>query len=108
MKKEDADFSLVLGGPLYQLFLRSRLAQPPLQLLHRRLLFITGIVWVPPFLLSLQEGTLLGGVEVPFVHDIMSHARFLIALPLFLMAERVVHERLKLILDQFIIREIIA
>jgi len=30
------DFSLVLGGPLYQLFLRTRMARPPLDLfLHR-------------------------------------------------------------------------
>ena len=31
-----ADFSLVLGGPLYQLYLRSRLARPPLDLATRR------------------------------------------------------------------------
>ena len=30
------DFSLVLGGPLYQLFLRTRLIRPPLDLLYRR------------------------------------------------------------------------
>ncbi len=32
------DFSLVLGGPLYQLYLRTRLARPPLELLVRRML----------------------------------------------------------------------
>src|SRR5260370_17953936 len=34
------DFSLVLGGPLYQLYLRTRLARPPLELLVRRMLAI--------------------------------------------------------------------
>ena len=29
------NFSLVLGGPLYQLYLRTRLAKPPLDLLLR-------------------------------------------------------------------------
>jgi hypothetical protein len=37
---DDADFSLVVGGPLYQLFLRNKLAQAPLDLLHRRV--VTG------------------------------------------------------------------
>ena len=37
------DFSLVLGGPLYQLLLRTRLASPTFGLLHRRMLVIPAL-----------------------------------------------------------------
>jgi hypothetical protein len=35
--QETPDFSLVLGGPLYQLYLRTRMMRPPLDLLRRRI-----------------------------------------------------------------------
>ena len=45
------DFSLVLGGPLYQLFLRTRLAGPSFDLLKRRMIVITLVAWLPLLLL---------------------------------------------------------
>ena len=39
--KEPPDFSLVLGGPLYQLLVRSRLTTPALELIQRRIVCIT-------------------------------------------------------------------
>ena len=44
------DFSLVLGGPIFQLFQRSHLSRNGLELLHRRLLTITLIAWLPMLL----------------------------------------------------------
>ena len=44
---ETPDFSLVLGGPLFQLFRKARLHGDALELLHRRILVITIIAWVP-------------------------------------------------------------
>ena len=38
------DFSLVLGGPLYQIWRRTGLAGDGLQLLHRRLVALTALV----------------------------------------------------------------
>ena len=46
------DFSLVLGGPLYQLWLRSRLSGDTLELLHRRIFVLTLAAWAPLLLLS--------------------------------------------------------
>jgi hypothetical protein len=40
-------FSLVPGGPLFRVFPRSRLAGDPLELLHRRLVVITLVPWLP-------------------------------------------------------------
>ena len=50
------DFSLVLGGPLYQLWRGTRLADDALHLLHRRVLVAVLLAWVPLLLLSIAEG----------------------------------------------------
>ncbi|MGH8069307.1 MAG: hypothetical protein ACRERE_29550 [Candidatus Entotheonellia bacterium] len=55
------DFSLVLGGLLYQLCLRLRMAQPPLDLLTRRMLIIPLIAWLPLLLLSALGRQVVGG-----------------------------------------------
>lgn len=49
------DFSLVLGGPLYQLFRRSGLLKPPLDLLRRRILVLSLLTWLPLLVLSALE-----------------------------------------------------
>jgi len=101
--QETPDFSLVLGGPLYQLYLRSHMAQPPLGLVHRRILAITLIAWLPLLLLSALGGNLLGGdVKVDFLHDLDAHIRFLIALPVLIAAELIVHQRVRLVVRQFV------
>ena len=101
------DFSIVLGGPLYQLFLRSRLAKPPLDLLSRRVLVIPLLTWAPLFVLSLLEGQAFGGVRLPFLQDLEAQARFLLALPLLILAEVVVHRRLAPALALFVEKGIV-
>jgi len=105
---EQPDFSLVLGGPLYQLYLRTRLARAPIELLHRRIVAFVLITWVPLWLLTAIEGHALGGVKVPFLLDLDAHARFLISLPLLIVAELFVHQRIRVIVRQFINRGLIA
>lgn len=64
---DPADFSLVLGGPLFQLFRRARLSGDALELAQKRILFIALLAWLPLLLLSALEGRLLGGgVAIPF------------------------------------------
>ena len=58
---EPADFSLVLGGPLYQLWRRAHLAGDALQLLRRRIVVLTMLAWVPLLVLSVAEGHAWGG-----------------------------------------------
>lgn len=104
----EADFSLVLGGPLYQLYLRCRLARPALQLLVRRVLVVTAICWLPLVILSAMAGHITSGVAVPFLRDPMVHLRFLIALPLLIASECYAHERMRAIVPQFVSRGIIT
>ena len=106
--KDLPDFSLVLGGPLFQILVRSRLATPALELLKWRIVFFSLFAWLPLLLLSLVDGKAWGGVGLPFLHDIEMHARFLVALPLLIAAEILVHQRLPLIVGEFIERDIIT
>lgn len=105
---EQVDFSLVLGGPLYQLFLRARLAQPTMALLHRRIVVAALITWLPLALLTALGGGFLSGISVPFLYDLDVHVRFLIALPLLIGAELIVHRRLRVVVAQFRERNLIA
>ena len=53
------NFSLVLGGPLFQLFRRTHLSGDGLQLLRQRLFVILGLAWPPLLVLSVLEGQAL-------------------------------------------------
>ena len=106
--KEPIDFSLVQGGPLFQLLVRSHLATPALDLFRRRIVIISLFAWLPLALLSLVDGKLWGGSGLPFLYDIETQARFLVVLPLFILAEILVHQRLRLIVGQFTERGIIT
>ncbi len=106
--EEPADFSLVLGGPLYQLYLRTGLVKPPLDLYKRRIIGISLFAWLPLLPLAVIGGVAVGGVIVPFLLDLDVHARFLGSLPLLIAAELIVHQRIRVVVRQFLERDIIA
>ena len=106
--QEPPDFSLVLGGPLYQLLRRSHLAGDALELLRRRIMVFVLLTWAPLLLLSIAEGHAWGGsVQMPFVHDIEMHVRLLLALPMLVVAELIVHQRMRPVVRQFLERGLI-
>jgi hypothetical protein len=99
----EGDFSIVIGGPLFQALRRAHLTGDALELTRRRIVAVAMIVWVPLLVLSALEGRAWGGaVSVPFLYDIDAHARFLVALPLLIVAELVVHGRMREIVGQFV------
>jgi hypothetical protein len=100
------DFSLVLGGPLYQLFLRTRLVRPPLELLRRRILVLVALTWLPPAILSALTGKLVNG-PVPFLFD-LTNLQFVTTLPILLGAEVFIHRRLRLLVPEFVRRDLVA
>lgn len=105
---DETDFSLVLGGPLYQLYLRTRLARPALELVLRRAVVISLVCWLPLLLLALIEGHGFGGVSLPFSRDIGVHIRYLAALPLLVGSELWVHQRMAPMVREFPQRGIIT
>src|SRR5438309_7830475 len=102
------DFSLVVGGPLFRLCQRAHLAGSALELMHREVLAITLFAWLPLMLLSVIEGHALGGsIKIPFLHDIEANVRFLVALPVLIVAELVVHRRISPLVRRFLDRGIV-
>ena len=102
------DFSLVLGGPLFQILRRAYLSGSALELSRRRIIFFIAVSWVPLLLLSALEGNAWGNsVRLPFIKDIDAHARFLVSLPLLVAAELIVHQRMRNVYRQFLDRGLI-
>jgi hypothetical protein len=99
---EARDFSLVLGGPIYQLFRKSHLAGDSLELLHRRLLVITLIAWLPLLLLATLGSSAGALVRLSFFQDVEVHVRFLVALPVLIAAELIVHSRIRPVVRRFV------
>jgi len=105
--EEPNDFSLVLGGPIFQFFRKSHLAGEGLELLHRRLLMITAVAWLPLLLLA-ALGRSAGNLgRLSFLHDVEVHIRFLIALPVLIAAELIVHSRLRVVVRNFVDRSLV-
>ncbi len=103
------DFSVVLGGPLFHILLRARLTGEVLELLRRRVLAIALLAWAPLLLLSALRGQAWGrAVAVPFLGDIDPHTRLLLALPLLISTELVVHRGSHGLLGEFVHRGLIA
>jgi hypothetical protein len=101
-------FSPVLGGPLYRLYLQTRLARAPLDLVWRRVLCAAAVCWLPLLGLAAYTGRLFSGVAIPFLFDIDCQIRLLVAVPLLIASEAFVHQRIPGILRQFLDRNIIA
>jgi hypothetical protein len=102
------NFSLVVGGPLFQLLRRIHLSDDALLLQRQRIIAISLFAWLPLLVLSALQGQLWGGsVAVPFLLDMEVHIRFLVAVPLLILAELVVHQRLRPIALTFLDRKII-
>jgi hypothetical protein len=107
-REQCSDFSLVTGGPLYQLWRRSRLCGDEMQWVRRRIIVMVLLAWVPLLLLSMAEGHAWGSaVALTFVKDLETHAKLLIALPLLIAGEVMVHKRLPFVVRQFLERGMI-
>src|SRR5262245_3215163 len=94
--RDSYDFSVILGGPLFQMFRRAHLSGDALELLHRRIAALTLFAWLPLLILAILGGRAWGdAVQMPFVRDIEVHLRFFVAMPLLILAELMVHQRMR-------------
>ena len=108
VSEEPPDFSLVMGGPIFQLFRRAHLAGDHMDLMVRRTLVITLIAWLPLLLLSALGSYVSGAtVKLLFLRDIEAHVRLLVALPVLIAAELLVHIRIRPIVKAFLARRIV-
>jgi len=109
VSEDFADFSLVLGGPAFQLCRRTHLSGDGLESLLRRVVISALYAWLPLLVLSLLAGHALhGSLKIPFLYDVEAHVRFLVALPVLIIAEFVVHNRISPLVRRFVERGIVT
>lgn len=105
---EGKEFSLVLGGPFFQLLNRVNLSGKGLELVKLRIIVVAMIAWLPLFLFSMLKGQAWGdSLNLPFIEDFDVHIRFLVALPILIFAEILVHQRISIVVKEFIERNLI-
>lgn len=103
-----AGYTVVEGGLLFSLLRRLHLTDEALGHLRRRTIAFVVVAWLPLVVLSAIDGKLLGGgVVVPFLLDIETHVRLLVALPLLLAAEVETFRRSPPIFGQFVERHLV-
>lgn len=97
------NFSIVVGGPIYDFLLHSGLVQKRLPNIFRRMIALVAITWVPLLLVSLRDGVAFGSkVRVPFLYDFSAYGRFLVALPLLIFAEVVIEPGIRVVVAEFV------
>jgi hypothetical protein len=90
------DFSLTEGGPGTALMKRLHLTRPEMGAgSARTALILMALIWLPLCVLSLIEGLAFGGVKLPFFYDLAAHTRFLLAVPVLVLADIPVGARLR-------------
>jgi hypothetical protein len=92
--RSHSEFSLLRGGPAHWLQLRLGLIGPESLNLWRRVFWCVLVTWVPLLVISAVEGTAFGGrVRLPFLYDFAAYARYLLAVPILILAEGLVEKR---------------
>ena len=96
------DFRIARGGPFYDLQLRLGLLREQALQAGRRAALLVGLAWGVPLVLSALAGDAVGpAASRPFLLDLGAWARFVIAIGIFVLMERLVEERLRVHLRQF-------
>ena len=102
-----ANFSLISGGPLFRLLRRTHCADDDLRFVQRRIALAVLVMWAPVVALAAWQGAVAGPGRT-VINDIGFQLRFLVAAPLLILAELVVHQRMRLIVAQFRVRDLIG
>jgi hypothetical protein len=96
-------FTLTEGGPGAAVMKRLHLVRPQRRTDPGRVaLILTTLSWLPLAALCVFEGLAFGRVEIPFFHDIATHTRFLIAVPVLALADIPIGARLREITRHFV------
>lgn len=103
------DFRIARGGPFYDLQQRLGLLREHASHAGRRATILVALTWGVPLLLSALNGQAMGPAEArPFLLDLGVWARFFLAIGVFVMMERMIEERLRIHLGQFVRAPLLA
>lgn len=102
MDLKEPEFSLFFGGILNRFFVKIRLEEFNAPRFGRRILFFLGIALFPLMALCLWQGTAWGGkVHAPLFKDPGVWARFLISLPILVVAEKMINREFQNVVAYF-------
>jgi hypothetical protein len=94
------NFSLARGGPFDRALQRIGLGEPRVHV--KRIVAWLMLTWLPLVLLSFVQGTAWGDkVRIPLLHDYSIYCRFLVAVPLLIVAEAVIDPFLRRAVSTF-------
>jgi hypothetical protein len=97
------NFSIVVGGPAYDLLLRLGLLRFNLPNVLRRMTILVGLAWLPLLLFSIKDGLAWGQqARIPLLYDFATYGRLLLCLPLLLLAEIVIDPGIRMAVSQFV------
>jgi hypothetical protein len=110
---EEADstinnFSIVVGGPVYDFFLRIGLLRFGLPNILRRIAVLVALAWLPLLVLSIRDGVAFGQVKLPLLYDFSMYGRFMLGLPLLVLAEIVIDPAIRSAVAEFVHTGIVA
>jgi len=97
------EFSIVLGGPVYDFLQRVGVVRLGLPNIVNRIIAVIVITWVPLLLLSIKDGLAIGDrIEIPLLLDYLTYGRLLVGLPLLLLAEVVIDPAIRGAVKEFV------
>jgi hypothetical protein len=97
------NFSLTPGGPLHWLQVRLGWSGSERERVVRRAFLAALLTWFPLFIFSLTQGLAFGKqVRIPFLLDFAVNVRFLVALPILILAESRIDQRWRTLVLQFL------
>jgi hypothetical protein len=100
---EKIQFSFADGGAFLARLRKHGVLSHKRSYLSHRILLAFLITWFPLLILSALRGVALGTkVRIPFLFDLIQHARFLVALPIALWAETYISPKFESVLNRFI------
>ena len=76
-------------------------------MLYRRVIVLTLLAWLPLLLIATLGSSADNAGRLSFLHDVEVHVRFLIAIPVLVGAELIVHSRMRLVVQRFVERRIV-
>jgi len=92
------------GGPFFRIERRVGLIKANAPFMMRRAIFAACLTWVVLLILSAVNGTAFGeAVTLPFLRDFSTYSRFLIAVPLLLVAELLLGPRIAETAEHFLL-----
>lgn len=103
MKSQARNFSIVVGGPVYDFLVRTRLIRLGLPNVFRRIVAFVLVTWIPLLFLSARQGVAIGHqVTIPLLYDFATYARFLLALPMLVLAEVIIDPSIRSAVEEFV------